>query len=124
MFTPNFSIRQIMVQNGYMSRLDARHRGLSQVSFPMPRLRSFVKYWLPVLVWMAVIYSASSDTKSFEHSSRILAPILRWLMPQLSEEAVSHIVFIIRKCAHLTEYAILALLLCRSLRKPMRQHAR
>jgi VanZ family protein len=90
----------------------------------MPRLRSFVKYWVPVAVWMVVIYSASSDTKSFEHSSRILAPILQWLMPQLSEEVVSHVVFIIRKFAHLTEYAILALLLWRALRKPVRNDTR
>ena len=64
-----------------------------------------------MLMWMAVIFSASSDTHSFQHSSRILEPIIRWLFPQLAERTVWQIVFIIRKCAHLTEYAILAWLL-------------
>ena len=85
----------------------------------VPKLRSFLKYWLPVLLWMVVIFSASSDSLSFQHSSRILAPIIHWLLPHLSEHAVSDIVFFIRKCAHLTEYAVLALLLWRALRKPV-----
>ena len=90
----------------------------------VPKFRAFIKYWLPVLVWMVIIFSASSDTMSFQHSSRILAPIIHWLFPQLSEEKISAIVFFIRKCAHLTEYAVLALLLWRALRKPVRRDPR
>lgn len=67
---------------------------------------------------MCVIFSASSDRMSFQHSSRLIAPIVRWLFPHLSDHAVHGIVFIARKCAHLTEYAVLALLLWRALRKP------
>src|SRR5258708_28576368 len=73
---------------------------------------------------MAIIFSASSDTMSFQHSSRILAPIIHWLFPQLSEGTVFGIVFYIRKCAHLTEYAVLALLFWRALRKPVRRDPR
>lgn len=82
----------------------------------MSRVRSVVAYWLPVAVWMVVIFSASSDSHSFEHSSRILAPVLRWLFPRLSDDAVHQWVIIARKGAHLTEYAILAILLVRALR--------
>jgi VanZ family protein len=82
------------------------------------RLRSFIRYWLPVLVWMGLIFSASGDQASFSHSSRIIGPIVRWLFPQLSDEAVHAIVVLARKCAHLTEYAVLAVLLWRALRKP------
>jgi VanZ family protein len=87
------------------------------------KARSFLKYWLPVLVWMAVVYSASADTKSVQHS-RIIAPILRWLFPHISEDTVNFIVLVVRKGAHLTEYAILGLLLWRALRKPIRDDAR
>jgi VanZ family protein len=90
----------------------------------VPKLRLFLKYWLPVLLWMVVIFSASSDTNSFQHSSRILAPLLHWLFPQLSDDAISATVYFIRKCAHLTEYALLALLLWRALRKPVRHDSR
>jgi VanZ family protein len=90
----------------------------------VPKWRSLIIYWLPVIGWMALIFSASSDRMSFEHSSRILAPILHFLFPHLSAEAVNAIVFYIRKCAHLTEYAILALLFWRALRKPVRKDRR
>ena len=88
--------------------------------FPCPVLktRSFLRYWLPVLVWMCVIFSASSDQMSFQHSSRIIGPFLHWLFPHLSDETIHSAVVTVRKCAHLTEYAALALLLWRALRKP------
>ena len=85
--------------------------------FAVLRLRSFLKYWLPVLVWMGIIFSGSSDSASFEHSSRIIGPLVRWLFPQLSDEAVHAIVVSVRKGAHLAEYAVLALLLWRALRR-------
>jgi VanZ family protein len=69
---------------------------------------------------MAVIFSASSDRMSFQHSSRIIGPLVHWLLPHLSEQCIESIVFAVRKLAHLTEYAILGLLLWRALRKPAR----
>ena len=86
----------------------------------MSSARTFLKYWLPALLWMGTIFSASADSKSFEHSSRIIAPILRFFFPRLPAATVDEIVFLGRKCAHLTFYAVLALLFWRALRKPMR----
>jgi VanZ family protein len=90
----------------------------------MSRGRTLLKYWLPVIVWMALIFSASADGLSLQRSSRIIAPILRWLFPHLADDTVNLIVFIVRKCAHLTEYAVLALLAWRALRKPLRDDPR
>jgi VanZ family protein len=70
---------------------------------------------------MCVIFSASGDRMSFQHSSRIIAPLLHWLLPHLSNEAVHAMVVFVRKCAHLTEYAVLALLLWRALPKPVEE---
>ena len=78
------------------------------------------KLWGPVLVWMGIIFAASSDAGSFQHTSRILVPLVRWLFPRLSDEAIHAIVVTIRKGAHLSEYAVLAALLWRALR-PVRQ---
>ena len=47
---------------------------------------------------------------SAEHTSRFLVPFLLWLKPGISVETVALIQFCVRKAAHLTEYAILALL--------------
>jgi VanZ family protein len=81
----------------------------------MLTMRNFLKFWLPVLVWMAVIFSASSDAHSSEHSSRFFEPLVRWLFPHMTPEHVELIHHLFRKCGHLTEYAVLALLLWRAL---------
>jgi VanZ family protein len=90
----------------------------------VPRLVRFLKYWGPVILWMALIFSASSDAGSTEHSSRILGPLLRWLLPGLSTEAIDGWVTGIRKAAHVTEYAVLAGLVWRALRKPVKENPR
>lgn len=73
---------------------------------------------------MALIFSASADSRSYIHSSRIIGPIVRWLFPHISEDTVNTIIFLVRKCAHLTEYGVLALLIWRALRKPVRSQHR
>src|SRR5256885_1630401 len=77
---------------------------------PVSRMVSLLKYWLPVVVWMVLIFGFSSDAMSFQHSSRIIGPLVHWLLPNLSTEKTNSIVFLVRKCAHLTEYALLAVL--------------
>jgi VanZ family protein len=78
-------------------------------------LRAFLNYWLPVLLWMTLIFSASSDSHSSQHSSYFVEPLLRWLFPKMSPDGIEGIHLVIRKCGHLTEYAILAVLLWRAL---------
>jgi VanZ family protein len=65
---------------------------------------------------MLLIFFGSTDVLSAEHTSRFLAPFLRWLDPQISWEAIRQVHFVVRKLGHLTEYAILASLLWRALR--------
>jgi VanZ family protein len=77
-------------------------------------MRYFLKNWLPVLVWLGVIFFGSTDLMSAEHTSRFIVPFLRWLKPDISPETLASIHFIFRKCAHVSEYAVLALLLLRA----------
>ncbi len=88
------------------------------------KLKSFARYWLPVFIWMAVIFSASGDRGSVRHSSRIIEPIVRWLFPQVQDETVHAVVYYVRKLAHVTEYAVLAMLLWRAFAKPATPNAR
>jgi len=76
--------------------------------------KRLLENWLPVFIWLAVIFLASTDLMSAEHTSRFIVPFLRWLKPDISPEALASIHFIVRKCAHLGEYAVLALLLLRA----------
>jgi VanZ family protein len=83
-------------------------------------MMAFVRYWLPLIVWMILIFSASADTQSTQHTSRILEPFLRWLWPDISPGNIENVRWVFRKLAHLTEYAILAWLWWRALQQPKR----
>jgi VanZ family protein len=84
------------------------------------KLLRFVRYWMPAIVWMAIIFLGSTDMLSAEHTSRFLAPFLRWIDPQISLATLNAIQLGIRKLGHLTEYAVLAMLLWRALRGGVR----
>jgi VanZ family protein len=75
-----------------------------------------LKLWLPVILWMGVIFVASSDTGNFERSSRFIGPLLHWLFPTASAETIGQMHHFLRKAGHFTEYAILALLALRAFR--------
>lgn len=71
---------------------------------------------MPVLAWMLVIFGMSTDIGSAAHTSRYLIPFLFWLDPHISWQTIDLVELLMRKGAHLTEYAILALLLLRGFR--------
>jgi len=71
---------------------------------------------------MGVIFWASADSASGRRGSRILGPLLRWLMPAASGERIEEMLFLIRKAAHVTEYAILAWLAWRFFLVVQRAH--
>jgi VanZ like protein len=79
-------------------------------------MKTLLKYWLPLLVWLGVIFVGSTNIMSAEHTSRYIVPFLLWLKPGMSPHAIWIILVVTRKCAHVTEYAVLALLLWRALR--------
>jgi VanZ family protein len=81
----------------------------------MSKVRVFLRYWLPVCLWMVVIFRASGDSGSFSHSSRIIGPLVRFFFPGISDAGLHDVIFAVRKGAHLTEYAILAVLLYRAI---------
>jgi VanZ family protein len=73
-----------------------------------------LKYWLPLLVWLGVIFIGSTDLMSAQQTSRFLVPFLLWLKPNISAQTIMQIHFFVRKAGHVTEYAILAILLWRA----------
>jgi VanZ family protein len=70
----------------------------------------------PVLAWAAFVLFASSANFSASNTSRIIRPLLLWLFPGIAESSIQQVHFFVRKAAHFTEYAILALLAARALR--------
>ena len=79
-------------------------------------MKSFLKYWLPVLGWLVVTFIGSTNVLSVQNTSRFIVPFLFWLKPGMTQEATWGIIVVMRHCAHVGEYAILALLMWRALR--------
>jgi VanZ family protein len=83
-----------------------------------------VRTWLPPIAWMALIFTGSTDSFSSGHTVQYIAPVLRWLFPGVAEPTIDLVVFLLRKAAHLTEYAVLAVLWWRALRRPVHAASR
>jgi VanZ family protein len=79
-------------------------------------LRHVGRYWLPPLLWMAVMFGLSTDTFAAEHTGEVLWHVLSGLAPHVTSEQYALLHVLTRKAAHLTEYAILACLLLRAFR--------
>src|ERR687887_589607 len=91
---------------------------------PYKRMRHFVKYWLPLLIWLGVIFFGSTGVMPAEHTSKYIIPFLHWVKPGMSPKAIWTILVVVRKCAHVFEYTVLALLLWRALRSIPGLHAK
>lgn len=77
--------------------------------------RLFSRY-APLIAWLAFISFASSDSFSAGNTSRIIGPLVLWLFPNTTPESLAVVHVVIRKLAHLTEYAILGFLAARAFR--------
>ena len=75
----------------------------------------------PVVAWAGFVLFASSSSFSASNTSRIIRPLLIWLFPGISEETLAHVHFLVRKAAHFSEYALLALLAARAFRTSSRE---
>ncbi|HVS21393.1 MAG TPA: VanZ family protein [Pyrinomonadaceae bacterium] len=84
----------------------------SEPSYLTPPHHRLSRYG-PLVLWAALIFVGSTSLLSGSHTSALVRPVL-WLFPHASEATLALIHFIVRKCGHLTEYAILALLATRA----------
>ena len=75
-----------------------------------PVLGRFCKYWLPLILWMTVIFSASTSLGAPARTSHFLRPVLHWLFPRMSEQMFAQVHYFVRKTAHFVEYAMLGVL--------------
>jgi VanZ family protein len=80
---------------------------------PKSSIPLWLRAWWPALLWAVLISTLSTDSFSAAHTSRIIEPMLRWLFPSISPDALELVHHFIRKCAHFTEYFIFFVLLYR-----------
>ncbi len=73
----------------------------------------------PLLLWMLIIFALSTDVASADKTRSAVSSIMRRVLPglanRLSPQMVDRIDWNIRKTAHVTEYAILAILAFRAI---------
>lgn len=78
--------------------------------------------WLPLLVWMSLIFLFSTDIFSGSETGGIILPVFRFLLRwAFSEQVLNILHHLLRKGAHLTEYAVLGLLWYRALNLTIRE---
>lgn len=78
------------------------------------RGRGRVWRYVPLLAWVGFIFFASTGSLSAPNTSRILRPLLLWLVPGITEATLASAHFFVRKGAHFAEYFVLALLAARA----------
>ena len=77
----------------------------------MPKLtkRVFLIYWLPVLIWLAVIFAESGlRIAAADQTSRFILPVLRFLFPSFSPDRLQELHHLVRKLGHFTGYGLLS----------------
>ena len=79
--------------------------------------RLATEYWLPLIVWLVVIYFFSTDNFAANKTAGFIYAVLRFLAPNLSAPDLQFWHGVIRKCGHVSEYFILAIFTHRSLRQ-------
>ena len=78
--------------------------------------RTILKYWLPVLLWMGLIFWMSTGMFSAQHTFDFLQRVLRKIDPAVSYSIVRLINNSLRKAGHVTEFFISGLLVYRAFR--------
>jgi VanZ family protein len=73
----------------------------------------FIRY-APLILWMTVIFTASSTAGASQNTSMIIRPLLEWLFPGAPPATLDVYHGYIRKLAHFTEYGILGFFAARA----------
>ena len=76
--------------------------------------RVVLSAYAPAFLWLGVIFFLSSGSGSSAETSKIIGPLIAFFFPSADEATVQIVHAAVRKTAHVTEYAILAALLCRA----------
>lgn len=83
---------------------------------PFGGLFGFLWSWGPLILWFCAIFYFSTDVLSAQHTSHFIEPMIRRVFPDASPGAVYAMHVAVRKCGHLSEYALLSLLAFRAVR--------
>ena len=72
-----------------------------------------LRLWLPTILWLIALFVLSTSLFSAANTSRVIVPILHFLLPGASWATIMLLHGLIRKAAHFTNYGILFWILIR-----------
>lgn len=75
-----------------------------------------LKYWVPVVALLGLMYYFSTDVFSAENTRSVIDKIFLWVFPHASHHALAVLNYVVRKSAHFIEYAVLGASLFRAYR--------
>lgn len=78
------------------------------------RLSRFVRYRLPLVLWLALMVFLSGSEGSFAVSLKIVKAVLLFLFPHVTPKTIALVHLISRKLAHIMEYGVFTVLLFRA----------
>src|SRR5262245_22501268 len=71
--------------------------------------------WVALLVWVLVIFLFSTNSFSSAETSRLIVPVLKFLLPTLDAAQLQFAHAVCRKAGHVIEYFVLGILMWRAL---------
>ncbi len=79
-------------------------------------MKNFIIYWLPPFVLMGFIFPLTNNSLTFNSTSHIIVPIIKWFLPHASQATIDTLHIVMRKFGHFGGYALLTFLLFRGFR--------
>lgn len=85
----------------------------------MIRILRAIFYIGPLLLWMGILFGMSTDAGSMQSTSEFIRTFVKFIAPDLADSFTpaqwEHVERLLRKTAHLFEYAVLMLLAVRAM---------
>lgn len=86
--------------------------------------REYLWCYAPLILWIIVIFAASTNTGSMSNTSRLIRPLFLWLVPNISEASLLIVHGYTRKLAHFVFYFILGLFAVRAFYSSFKNYGR
>lgn len=85
---------------------------------------SLVRNWWPVVFWLAIIFTESTDMASARNTDGILSAVMSFVAPRVDHASIDVLNEVLRKTGHFLGYGILSVLVFLALKNTNRDRLR
>ena len=98
-------------------RTERASAGANSAMMPAESWRTLLQRWLPVVLWVGLIFYFSTQSFTFSNTEGFFSEWLSWLLPEVAPGEFLPFHPVLRKVGHWFEYFTLAILLMRAQRR-------